>query len=67
MYFLENVIHESDFKVISREFWTYLGESKIDEKLFLNDTSGYNKLVKISETDKYLSNFFPIFSLRNNQ
>ena len=57
MYFLENVIHESDFKVISREFWTYLGESKIDEKLFLNDASGYNKLVKISEDVSDYFNF----------
>ncbi len=47
--FLENIIDVKNFKDISREFWTYLGEMGIDEKLFLVDKTGYNNLVSISE------------------
>lgn len=48
-YLLENVINETKVSVIAREFWTYLQEEKIDEKLFNLDEEGYLLLVSSLE------------------
>ena len=54
-YFLENVVGVKDVKVILKEFWTYLSELKIDEKLFQKDPDGYNNFVILSEN---ISDYF---------
>lgn len=46
---LENIVGQTDVKVILKEFWTYLSEIKIDEKLFEKDPDGYNGFMLLSE------------------
>lgn len=45
--FLENVVNERNVNTILREFFTYLSEEEIDERLFKLDEEGYNNFVNV--------------------
>lgn len=48
-YLLENIVGVKDVKIILKEFYTYLSEEKIDEKLSKADYKGLNNFIELLE------------------
>ena len=68
-YLLENIVGVKDIKIILKEFYTYLSEDKIDEKLSIMDYKGINNFIEILENindyldiDMDVSNLFNLIN-----